>query len=177
MPDGFSISWSTQAFTLLISAERADFMPSKAARTMVSSDAGSRGGVSLGGPVGVVEVGWEVGGGVCGREKVDARRVSSAGEGVSAVGGASEIGPSSSVVIGVSDSSAEGLLYRSRTCRFFLALPLARVLEEIGDGFGCFSERTAEVNCHEDRSSSALRSLTLASCQRAPIRVETMLLR
>jgi hypothetical protein len=54
--------------TLRISAESEDFILEMAARTMVSSEAGSSGGVGLtglggGGPVGVVEVGRGEGGG------------------------------------------------------------------------------------------------------------------
>jgi hypothetical protein len=127
IPGGLRIRWSTQAFTLLISSERLAFMPFRAARTIVSSEAGSHGGVRAGGPVGVVDVGREGGEGVIDRGKAWAFGVGSAGEVVSGIGRVGDFGPSSSVDIGVSESAPEVLLWRSRMWDLRAPLPFALV--------------------------------------------------
>jgi hypothetical protein len=141
------MSWSTRAFTLLISSERLDFMLVRAARTIVSSEAGSQGGVRAEGPVGVVEVGRDGGEGASDRGKEWARGVGSAGEATSGVGafGSGGGGPSSSVDIGVSVSVPEVWLSRLRMRDFRTILPLDLVREAIGDGLGAFDERIADV--------------------------------
>jgi hypothetical protein len=159
-PGGLRISWSTRAFTLLISSERLSFIPLSAARTMVSSEAGSQGGVKAGGPIGVVDVGWEGGVGDMDRRKVGAFGVGTSGGDAVRTGRAGDFGDSSSVDIGVSESAS---LLRSRMQDLLEPLPFDLVREEIGEGFGSLAKRIAEVRSHAWASFSASKILTFES--------------